>query len=39
MPNDTRVLVVEDDAGISRFLKQTLMTNGYDVLPANRLYI
>ena len=34
MPNDTRVLVVEDDAGISRFLKQTLMTNGYDVLEA-----
>lgn len=29
-----RVLVVEDDAGISKFLKQTLLNSHYDVLEA-----
>lgn len=30
-----RVLVIEDDPGIRKFLKQTLLTNHYDVLEAS----
>ena len=29
---DCKVLVVEDDAGICKFLKTTLTANGYEVL-------
>lgn len=29
-----KIVVVEDDPGISKFLRSTLMVNGYDVLPA-----